>query len=92
MFENFPYSNFHDLNTDWIIKRVKNVETSEANAKASEEAADEVSAEEEDDESLLLLPHEAKAPVIIIHEAMIAANLFILFSLKAFHPQIRTAL
>ena len=41
MFENFPYSNFHDLNTDWLIKRVKNVETSEANAKASEEAAAE---------------------------------------------------
>lgn len=41
MFENFPYSNFHDLNTDWLIKRVKNIETSEANAKASEEAAAE---------------------------------------------------
>lgn len=39
MFENFPYSNFHDLNTDWIIKKIKSVETSEANAKASEEAA-----------------------------------------------------
>ena len=39
MYENFPYSNFHDLNTDWIIDRVKNVETSEANAKASEENA-----------------------------------------------------
>ena len=39
MFENFPYSNFHDLNTDWIVKKIKDVETSEANAKASEEAA-----------------------------------------------------
>ena len=44
MFENFPYSNFHDLNTDWLIKRVKNVETSEANAKESEEAAAESAA------------------------------------------------
>ncbi len=39
MYENFPYSNFHDLNTDWIIKKIKDVETSEANAKASEENA-----------------------------------------------------
>ena len=39
MFENFPYSNFHDLNTDWLVKKVKDVETSEANAKASEENA-----------------------------------------------------
>lgn len=36
MFENFPYSNFHDLNTDWIVKKIKDVETSEANAKESE--------------------------------------------------------
>lgn len=39
MYENFPYSNFHDLNTDWIVKKIKDVETSEANAKASEENA-----------------------------------------------------
>ena len=39
MYENFPYSNFHDLNTDWIIKKIKDVETSEANAKESEENA-----------------------------------------------------
>lgn len=41
MYENMPYSNFHDLNTDWIVKKIKDVETSEANAKASEEAAEE---------------------------------------------------
>lgn len=41
MYENFPYSNFHDLNTDWLVKKVKDVETSEANAKASEEASAE---------------------------------------------------
>lgn len=39
MYDNFPYSNFHDLNTDWIVKKIKDVETSEANAKASEENA-----------------------------------------------------
>lgn len=39
MFENFPYSNFHDLNTDWIVKKIKDVETSEANAEASAQAS-----------------------------------------------------
>lgn len=39
MFENWPFTNFHDLNLDWIIKRIKNVEDSEAAAKASEEEA-----------------------------------------------------
>ena len=23
MFENFPYTNFHDLNMDWILQKVK---------------------------------------------------------------------
>ena len=26
MYENLPYSNFHDLNTDWIIKTIKTLE------------------------------------------------------------------
>lgn len=39
MMELWPFTNFHDLNLDWIIRKIKNVETSEANAKASEEAA-----------------------------------------------------
>lgn len=48
LFEHWPYTNFHDLNLDWIIKKIKNVETAEINtaeyaeqAKASEEAAAE---------------------------------------------------
>ena len=48
MYDNFPYSNYHDLNTDWIVKKIKDVETSEANAKASEEnakASEEASAQ-----------------------------------------------
>jgi len=32
LFEHWPYTNFHDLNLDWIISRFKNVETAEANA------------------------------------------------------------
>lgn len=54
MFENFPYSNFHDLNTDWLINKVKNIETSEANAKASEanaKASEEASAQHSADAS-----------------------------------------
>ena len=40
MFNNYPYTDYHELNTDWIIGKIKNVETSEANAKQSAEDAD----------------------------------------------------
>ena len=36
---NWPYTNLHNLNLDWIIKKIKNVETAESNTAASEEAA-----------------------------------------------------
>ena len=39
LFEHFPYTNFHDLNLNWIIGKIKNVETAEANTAASAEAA-----------------------------------------------------
>lgn len=26
VFEQFPYTNFHDLNLDWIIKKVKDLD------------------------------------------------------------------
>lgn len=39
LFEHFPYINFHDLNLDWIIGRIKNIETAEANAASSAESA-----------------------------------------------------
>lgn len=39
MFEMWPFTNFHDLNLDWIIGKIKNIEDSEAAAKASEDAA-----------------------------------------------------
>ena len=39
MFELWPFTNFHDMNLDWIIRKIRNVEDSEAAAKASEEAA-----------------------------------------------------
>lgn len=26
VFENFPYTNFHDLNLDWIISKVKELD------------------------------------------------------------------
>ena len=26
MFENFPYTNLHELNLDWIIQRIKEME------------------------------------------------------------------
>lgn len=46
LYDNFPYTNTHELNTDWIVKKIKDIDdsveaaaSSEANAKASEEAA-----------------------------------------------------
>lgn len=33
MMELWPFTNFHDMNLDWIIKRIKNIEDSEAEAK-----------------------------------------------------------
>lgn len=44
LFEQWPYVNFHDLNLDWIIKKIKNVETAEANSQASAEASAESAA------------------------------------------------
>lgn len=51
MFENFPYSNFHDLNTDWIIKKIRDINRAEqasaesANASAQSATAAAQSAE-----------------------------------------------
>lgn len=39
MFEMWPFTNFHDLNLDWIISKIKSVEDSEHAAKESAEAA-----------------------------------------------------
>lgn len=44
LFEHWPYANFHEMNLDWIIKKIKNVETAEANSQASAEAAAESAA------------------------------------------------
>ena len=44
LFEQWPYVNFHDLNLDWIIRKIKNVETAEANSQASAEASAESAA------------------------------------------------
>ena len=40
MFNQYPYTDGYELNTDWIISKIKNVETSEANAKQYAEDAD----------------------------------------------------
>lgn len=41
MFESWPFTNFHDMNLDWIVGRIKNVEDAEASAKESASAAAE---------------------------------------------------
>ena len=40
MFNEYPYTDYHELNTDWIIGKIKNVETAESNAKQYAEDAD----------------------------------------------------
>lgn len=35
LFEQFPYTNFHELNLDWLLKRVKDMETEFEDYKAS---------------------------------------------------------
>lgn len=39
LFEHFPYTNFHDLNLNWIIGKIKHIETAETNTAESAEAA-----------------------------------------------------
>ena len=39
-FNLYPYQDTHELNTDWIISKIKNVETAEANTKQYAENAD----------------------------------------------------
>lgn len=39
LFDKFPYTNFHELNLDWIIGKIKTVETSKDEAVASAAAA-----------------------------------------------------
>ena len=40
MFNEYPYTDFHEMNTDWIISKIKNVETAEANTTQYAEDAD----------------------------------------------------
>lgn len=40
MFNEYPYTDYHELNTDWIISKIKNVETAEANTKQYAEDAE----------------------------------------------------
>ena len=41
MFHVYPYTNAHELNLDWIISKVKNIEEAEANTKQYSETAEE---------------------------------------------------
>ena len=39
MFNRFPYTNFHNLNLDWIISKIKGIENTESSTKAYMDAA-----------------------------------------------------
>lgn len=54
IFDNFPYTNFHDLNTDWIIGVVKNVDQSQKEIDAKIQAeTDRATAKENEIETNL---------------------------------------
>lgn len=40
VFENLPYTNFHELNLDWIIEKLKNIEVPQEAAERAEAAAE----------------------------------------------------
>ena len=44
LFEHFPYSNFHDLNLNWIIGKIKNIEEITANVAEHSAAAEQSAA------------------------------------------------
>lgn len=48
MYNEYPYTDYHELNTDWIIGKIKNVETAEANTKQYAEDADAAKVAAED--------------------------------------------
>lgn len=48
MFNEYPYTDFHEMNTDWIISKIKNVETAEADTKQYAEDADAAKVAAED--------------------------------------------
>ena len=48
MFNQYPYTDYHELNTDWIIGKIKNVETAETNTKQYAEDADAAKTAAED--------------------------------------------
>lgn len=44
VFENIPYTNFHELNLDWIIEKLKNIEIPQESAERAEAAAETATA------------------------------------------------
>ena len=50
MFNKYPYVDFHDLNTDWIVGKIKDIDDSVLAAKASEDAAAQSASDAHDSE------------------------------------------
>ena len=50
MFDKYPYTDYHDLNTDWIVGKIKDIDDSVLAAKASEDAAAQSASDAHDSE------------------------------------------
>ena len=50
MFDKYPYTDFHELNTDWIVGKIKDIDDSVIAAKASEDAAAQSASDAHDSE------------------------------------------
>lgn len=47
VFENLPYTNFHELNLEWVVKKIKELEDALASAEEAAEEAQEAAARAE---------------------------------------------
>ena len=50
MFDKYPYTDYHELNTDWIVGKIKDIDDSVIAAKASEDAAAQSASDAHDSE------------------------------------------
>lgn len=71
MFNEYPYTDYHELNTDWIIGKIKNVETAETNTKQYAEDADAAKVAAEDARDIAV---QAKEDAVVAMDDAVEAK------------------